>query len=148
MSRAEIEEYNHENDVPYIYDESNSDLKYERNRVRHEIMPFLAENGGLDKISDAILRLQVDNDYLEQCVYIPTNADDTIDVYRFNSLHLAIKRRIIHRLAKRFTNETISEERIDEVIGAIAKNHGGKVIQLPGGVRVKIDKGKVDINKK
>ena len=39
MSRSEIAEYAAANKVPYRSDSSNSDIKYDRNYLRHEIIP-------------------------------------------------------------------------------------------------------------
>jgi len=141
MSRAEIEEYNRIHNVPYIEDETNSDTKYKRNEIRHNILPLL----DIDMISKAISRLQVDEDYLqevtlrrcEECVSA-TRQSNAFDILWFNSLHLALKRRIIHTLARKFTTQTISGERIDEAISAIEKNIGNKTIQFPDGIRLTI----------
>ncbi|HVO43357.1 MAG TPA: tRNA lysidine(34) synthetase TilS [Aggregatilineales bacterium] len=43
ISRAEIESYLGEIGVTARYDATNSDLAYTRNRVRHQVMPLLAE---------------------------------------------------------------------------------------------------------
>ncbi|MYN02296.1 tRNA lysidine(34) synthetase TilS [Pseudoduganella sp. DS3] len=41
-SRAQLEEYVREHGIAHIEDESNADLRYARNALRHEIMPKLA----------------------------------------------------------------------------------------------------------
>ena len=40
-TREEIDKYAFENDIPFVYDETNGQIKYTRNFVRHEIMPLL-----------------------------------------------------------------------------------------------------------
>lgn len=40
-TREEIDAYAFENDIPFVYDETNGQIKYTRNFVRHEIMPLL-----------------------------------------------------------------------------------------------------------
>jgi len=43
VSRAEIEQFLKENDISFREDSSNASLKYLRNKIRHELMPLLAE---------------------------------------------------------------------------------------------------------
>ena len=50
-SRAEIEEWANKNNIPHYEDESNTDLKYTRNRIRHVILPeILKVNPGIATI--------------------------------------------------------------------------------------------------
>lgn len=42
-SRAELESYTQSAGIAYIEDESNQDIRYARNALRHEVMPALAE---------------------------------------------------------------------------------------------------------
>jgi len=142
FTREIIEQKVKEEGIPYINDESNDDLKYMRNSIRHEIMPFIIKNSGIKKICAAMGRLRVDNDYLEKCV---SDTPNPFEVKWFCELHEALQLRVIHKLSREFTSQTISEERILAVIWAIENNYGGKIIQLPDGVRVKIDKGKVEV---
>jgi len=43
VSRAEIERFLKENDISFREDNSNTSLKYLRNKIRHELIPLLAE---------------------------------------------------------------------------------------------------------
>ena len=43
FTRAEIEEYAKNNNVPFVEDETNSDTVYTRNFIRHEILPKIKE---------------------------------------------------------------------------------------------------------
>ena len=43
VSRAEIEAYLEEKNVPHVEDETNLELDYTRNRVRHQLLPLLEE---------------------------------------------------------------------------------------------------------
>jgi tRNA(Ile)-lysidine synthase len=42
--RAEIEQYCRDESIPFIDDPSNSDTRFARNRLRHEVMPALAQH--------------------------------------------------------------------------------------------------------
>lgn len=43
VSRREIEAYNEANAIPHVEDESNSDIRFTRNYIRHRVMPLLRE---------------------------------------------------------------------------------------------------------
>ena len=43
VSRSEIEAYLKANSVPHVEDETNTDLNYTRNKVRHRLLPLLEE---------------------------------------------------------------------------------------------------------
>ena len=42
-SKSEIEEYLIQNNIKFRYDSSNADVKYLRNKIRHEVIPLLSE---------------------------------------------------------------------------------------------------------
>jgi len=141
MSKKEIIDYNVKNDISWVEDETNDDIKYKRNFVRHKILPLF----DIDKIDSTINKLKIDNDYLEKQVEQFNIKNNQFDLQWFNSLHLALKFRIIHKLTKQFTKETITQERILSAISAIEKNCGGKTIQFPDNIRLNINKGIVKI---
>lgn len=66
-SRAEIEDYLSKKGIPYITDSSNLKMDYLRNRVRMELIPFLAAYN--PKIKETLIRtselVHADNHYLD-----------------------------------------------------------------------------------
>jgi tRNA(Ile)-lysidine synthase len=65
--RQEIRNYCKENQVPYIEDQSNLDIRYDRNRIRSEIIPNLEKYyPALKKvILNNIIPLQADHQFIE-----------------------------------------------------------------------------------
>jgi len=61
-TRAQVEEYCAAHGLDYRVDESNADLQYRRNHVRHEILPQLGWN--TDHMRRMFAALQEDEDYL------------------------------------------------------------------------------------
>ncbi|WP_241241260.1 tRNA lysidine(34) synthetase TilS [Thermotoga sp. 38H-to] len=55
FKRSEIEEYARKNGVPYVVDETNYDVKYTRNFIRHRIIPLMKELN--PTVEDAVYRL-------------------------------------------------------------------------------------------
>jgi tRNA(Ile)-lysidine synthase len=68
MTRVDIETYLTLIQQPYCIDETNMDVVYMRNRVRHELIPYLERyfNGNaVKRIGHTMSLLQMDKDYLD-----------------------------------------------------------------------------------
>ena len=70
FTRSEIEEYASENNLPYVLDETNLDLKYARNFIRHRVLPILKEMN--PSVEDSLFRLsqnaEMFQDYLRSVI--------------------------------------------------------------------------------
>ena len=107
-SREEIEEYCKENKIEYRVDSSNKEIVYFRNKIRLELLPLLSQ-GYNKNIKDITLRLR--NIISEVSAYLKQETElffkevarrenpETviIDLKKFTSLPLALKRRIIRK---------------------------------------------------
>ncbi|HYE31230.1 MAG TPA: tRNA lysidine(34) synthetase TilS [Methylomirabilota bacterium] len=93
ISRAELESFAAARKLPFREDASNATMDYERNRVRHQLLPLLGRLTARD-IRAPLLRvmdlLSAEGDYLGQQarVWLTKPAD-------FQKLHLALQRRVI-----------------------------------------------------
>jgi tRNA(Ile)-lysidine synthase len=56
IGRDELREYLRERDLPFVEDETNADVAFTRNRIRHEVMPLLR-----DRFSPSIARVLARN---------------------------------------------------------------------------------------
>ena len=68
VTRGEVEAYLTEHNVPHVEDETNTDLAYTRNKVRHQLLPLLEELNprAAAHIAAAARRLREDEDELER----------------------------------------------------------------------------------
>ncbi len=68
VARTEIEAYLKEHSVPHVEDETNTDLNYTRNKVRHQLLPLLEELNpqAAAHIAAAARRLREDEEELER----------------------------------------------------------------------------------
>lgn len=57
-TRQEIEQYAIRKQIPYTEDLSNKDLRFKRNKIRHELLPFLTKEFSLGKL-DNFLRMSL-----------------------------------------------------------------------------------------
>lgn len=131
-SRKEIEEYCEKNQIRYCIDDTNYDIKYTRNFIRHEIIPRLMEinqslSVSFERMTDS---LRTDEDFLQKVAAENTDCD-------LRMLHPAIQTRIISNMYSRYSDSR-----------ALQKIHydlllSGKRIVLPGGLSSEIIDGKI-----
>jgi tRNA(Ile)-lysidine synthase len=65
--RSEVLDYLRERGLPYRVDASNADVRFTRNRIRHELLPLLARDYN-PEIAAALLRLSTQADELRELV--------------------------------------------------------------------------------
>lgn len=152
VARSEIEEYCRAHDLRPREDDTNNNCDFYRNDIRHKVMPALNERGALSAIARASDIISEDDDFLryvaKELVAQNINFSEgsaVFDAKWFNSLHLACKRRVLFELLPHFPHKPVSLLHIDSVIECCAKNYGGKLIELPGGITAKLQNGKMII---
>ena len=103
-SRAEIESYRAENDLPYVTDSTNLEPLYTRNRIRLEIMPLLRElneNADGNIVRSAGILREAD-DYLSQISLLELKECRTADGYdcrKLLRLHPAVRGTMLKQIA-------------------------------------------------
>lgn len=110
VTKSDLLDYLANNNLPYMEDESNSDNRFTRNYLRHQVMPLF------EKIQPGFsLRLSQTTDILSQDNTALTLMEEDwliknekhllpfhfIDLAAFDELHLSLKRRILRRLCIR-----------------------------------------------
>lgn len=108
VNRQQVEAYVKEHDLPYCTDESNEDLSFARNKIRHELVPILKDEyntqleAGFGRLSTL---LQSDDDLLEKltnesfqkvALYI-SKRKIILDVNRIFGYHISLRRRLIKK---------------------------------------------------
>lgn len=130
-SREDILRYLEENALPFRIDGSNTDPKFTRNRVRHELLPVLETlNPNIrDTLARSALSLADDIDLLERCIdgthSVIENADGSgfsLLVTNFLALSNASQRSTLRALIERFSDSTLppSFSTIEEMRNFIA----------------------------
>lgn len=118
--RLDIEEYVRENCIPFVTDPSNSDLRYDRNWIRHELVPILEERNSLADVN--ILKaaeIQAEtyllmSDLAELDRTACSKPDGNLDWTKVQSLGLArIKNLIMHICASRNLTD-VSTHHVEE----------------------------------
>lgn len=145
-TREEIEGYCEENGLSFVTDSTNLSDEYTRNRIRHKILPEMAEinSNALGNINNFSLVARDVEEYLciqsekalEQA-FIKTN---TYDATVLSDLHKAVLSRCIAVAFNEFSGMTLDREKINLVLSLIKQ--GGRA-QLYGNSYVEVVKGKL-----
>ena len=143
FSRSQIEAYCKQHALDYCKDSSNNELKYLRNSVRKELIPYI-ESKYNRKIIDVVTRnmkaLQRDEAYLWQQVVpvfekiIFQNKNAFINRRELENLHQAIFSRLILQTIEKIQGhkQGISNVHLQDVFHLIQRQATGKKIELPG----------------
>jgi tRNA(Ile)-lysidine synthase len=160
-SREEIEEYCQEHKIGYRIDSSNKEVVYFRNKIRLELLPLLSKDYNKN-IKDIMLRLR--NIISEVSAYLNQETEllfkevarrespemVIIDLIKFTSLSLALKRRIIRKSIEVVKGNlySISFRHNNEILKLTEYQLGEKEIYLPDDIRAKKIYNKIIIYKK
>jgi len=149
-SRCEIEAFVKNHNIAYRQDRSNFSSAYTRNRIRHELLPFLREKYN-PEIDTALLQLgEIASDYQEiltlECRaefenLIRDNTADKVvlDAAALQTKHQILQAQIIHEalLELQVPQQRIGFRQIKSVLDLInRKDCPSKIVQLPLGINV------------
>lgn len=160
-SRTEIEEHCKENKIEYRVDSSNKEVVYFRNKIRLELLPLLSKSYNKN-IKDIMLRLrsiisevsaylnQETELFFKEVVRRESPEMVIIDLKKFTSLPLALKRRIIRKSIEVVKGNlySISFRHSNEILKLTEHQLGEKDIYLPDNLMAKKIYNKIMIYKK
>ncbi len=127
-TRSEIEEYCRQNAINYCIDSTNSDVKYTRNRLRHNVLPELRLiNPALDeKLANTCELLSQDEELLSQIALNEFNnrlCGDELNIIGYNELHISVARRVLALFLTQATESDIDAHLICD-LNAVCINGG------------------------
>ncbi|MBI4875750.1 MAG: tRNA lysidine(34) synthetase TilS [Acidobacteria bacterium] len=142
--RAEVEEHLRARNLIWREDASNQDLRFDRNRIRHSLLPSLAVewNPALADILAGMARVAADEEeYWRQ--EIDRTAGEVllvepravvIDVRRLAALPRAVARRLVRQAIERVKGDlrSIDVRHIEAVLALAARTEGHGRAQIPG----------------
>jgi tRNA(Ile)-lysidine synthase len=146
--RADTEEYCRENGLSPIYDPSNADTTYFRNRLRHELIPELESYN--PRVKEALVRtalaLQGDDALLaevvdaawQQSILEQGTGFIAFDKSKVEKLSLALRRNLFKRAAF-----LLRPGLRDVDFAALERAASLKPIDLAGGLRLFVEAGKI-----
>lgn len=156
ISREDIESYLHGKKFSFRIDSSNDDMRFTRNKIRHNLIPLLREQFN-PEIVETLARmaaiLSEENAFLEAVVsgIIVKEAkirNGTVDISTEILKHLpaALSRRVIRRIVQivRGSLRRITFKDIEEAREFLLKSRGNRSALLPSGISVKIYKDTIN----
>lgn len=155
IERQEIEKYCIENNLEPKYDESNKENIYTRNKVRNTVIPYIKKefNPNIIKTINRLSSLATEeNEYLQnitkqafESLLIEKEKNIILDLHKFNSLDLVIKRRLILYTINEVLHTTngIEKVNIDDIIKLCKNNIGNKYLMPIKEIKVYVKKGKI-----
>ena len=153
--RQDIENYCNDNKLEPKYDKTNNENIYTRNKVRNTVIPYIKKEFN-PNIIKTINRLSIlateENEYLQaitkqefENLLIEKTENIILDLHKFNSLNLVIKRRLILYTINEVLHTTngIEKVNIDDIIKLCKNNIGNKYLMPIKEIKVYVKKGKI-----
>ena len=146
--REEIDAYCKNQDLVPLEDQTNHDLKYWRNRIRLELIPFLETYN--PQIKQAILRLSrtisIDYQWIDsqmdfawaECVSFSGDGFLAVKVEAFKAQPLAVRRMLVRRGIEKINNNlrNIDFKMVERAVMAVNSPPMTSKLDLGGGIRM------------
>ena len=142
ISRPETLQFCQQFQLPIWEDEVNKNLKYARNRIRADLIPYLQTHFN-PQVEVALAQtaelLKAEVEYLENTAY--QYLKQTIDLENkrlnrtvLNALPLALKRRVMRQLLKQIIKKAPNFEQIEALTQLIDAPNRSRTSSFPGGI--------------
>ncbi len=153
--RQDIENYCNDNKLEPKYDKTNNENIYTRNKVRNTVIPYIKKefNPNIIKTIKRLSSLATEeNEYLQaitkqefENLLIEKTENIILDLHKFNSLNLVIKRRLILYTINEVLHTTngIEKVNIDDIIKLCKNNIGNKYLLPIKEIKIYVKKGKI-----
>ena len=152
IRRKDIQRYLTENNIPSVTDKSNTDLRYRRNRIRHELLPMLRRRYN-PNVADTLNRLaailrseeewaeSLSKPISEAAVLSEGDNDIVLSVSKVYPTHPALQRRIIRQAIRKIKGNLrrVGFRHIDAVMELIAQPASSARLDLPDRIRVEVE---------
>jgi tRNA(Ile)-lysidine synthase len=149
FTRQEIEAYAAARRLSFCQDETNDSRDHTRNRLRHDVMPALAEAVGHDPVP-ALARaaeiLSAEDDFLDAWACERASAAQ-IDTRRLRREPVALQRRWLHAWLRERTGSEIDFETVERARDLALSNESPAKMNLPRGYHLRRRAGKLFVER-
>ena len=141
LTKNQILEYVNKYDIPFVLDKSNEELKYTRNRYRHQVLPFLKkENPNVHlKFLEFSQEIYACDEIIKNIVekeFIKNFSQNTYYLTDFKTYHPLVQNKIIEKYLHIIYQEKlnfITKKHLNLIIDMIHKNTNSQ-IDLPNNI--------------
>ena len=145
-----VNDYIYKNQLVPVFDETNNDIKYVRNRIRHKLIPVLYGCG--NEFEKSVIKLQKESKRLNEYLYkkvknVILKQDDIIILKRYSFIELEEmeKEYLLGKVFSLFFR--VSKSILYEVLSFL-NNHDSKRLDLPNGYVIEQSYNSIKIFKK
>ena len=140
-SKKDILNYAEQNQLPYVEDKTNSDTRYKRNLVRHEIIPALQEinPNALFAINAFANIAREEDEFLDgladiSFVHFEENSA-TIPLQPFKRLHPVLQARVLRKIMRKLGYfKDVEQRHVSDLLKLTRSTNGENKIDLPFGL--------------
>ncbi|MBU1195511.1 MAG: tRNA lysidine(34) synthetase TilS [Proteobacteria bacterium] len=160
VSKLQIRQFLEACEQPFVTDESNTDLHYLRNKIRHQLIPHLQEEynpeivDALDRLSHILRQEETlwkkqTIQQLNQCVIKKTSQQLILSKPQMKKMDQAILQRVFRMAIKQIKSDLnrISHTHINDCIQFCFNPSAGSSLDLPGRIRVYKTQDTIEIKK-
>ncbi|GBE28984.1 tRNA(Ile)-lysidine synthase [bacterium BMS3Bbin03] len=159
-SREDLVRYAQEEGLQFREDSSNRDTAYRRNRIRHELLPYLKEHFN-PQIVNSINRLgiifaetetflsQVTFETAEACILEQNHSKIILDIHRFSDYFNIVKKYILRDLLKKMgvSDSYLTFEKYRALLDLAQERRNGRRVMVSPDVEVLLDHSGLVIRK-
>lgn len=151
FTRSEIREYCDRLGLSLWPDATNMSLEIDRNRIRHELLPYLRENfnASVDKsLARCAEILHAEQQYLDSvCESILRKAETLdgdgrkLDIGIVQSLPVALQRRVLKQFVENFTGRALGFDHVERLRGSYSLSsdtRNGVNLAVPGHATIRV----------
>lgn len=155
-TKQEINDYCEHNGIPYVTDKTNADVKYTRNRIRHNVITELTtvNSGFAHNAMRCIDNLNEDEQFLSSLADEKLKAaekENGYDILALSSLPAPLLKRAVSSVISSKAGITPDSRMIDDVISALkdySEKGTGRAVQLSGDIFLRTRAGLLEgVNK-
>lgn len=144
VRRTEIEAYCHERGLLFCNDSTNDDVRYTRNRIRKELLPYLEKSfnpRAIAALGNTAQLARADNDFAAYYaqVFYNQNVKATGKLLECRAEALktefaAVSRRVVRMMWEKMAacGSELGFEHVEAVLGLLKNGSSGKLLALPG----------------
>ncbi len=144
VQRTEIEAYCRERGLQFCNDSTNEDVRYTRNRIRKELLPYLEKSFNprvITALGNTAQLARADNDFAAYYaqVFYNQNVKANGKLLECNAEALkaefaAVSRRVVRMMWERnaASGSELGFEHVEAMLGLLQKGSSGKMLALPG----------------
>ena len=150
IPRAEIMAYCEDNHLQPVIDESNLEPIYLRNKIRLELIPLLEREynpallQGVQRLTEVLreedeLAALLTTQNMEEVVENNQESKMVLQIHKFNSLPVALQRRIIRHVWRELTGQSqgLHFDHVAEILNLAQQGQSGSSLDLAQGVKVR-----------